>query len=177
MVTNGQAVANVPRVGEWFEVNPQTINRQLFKERREDKRQECTRQLILEAFAAVDGNPEYARGFETMVPKKTWKSSGNTVRENKEIASELGDRMANWIEEALEWAQRLTNGESWSAVCNGWDGNDFHRMITWKNGFARVVGAALKSGIGFCSTSVLEEDFDDERRVGATVPKVVRYKT
>ena len=175
MQENGRTVANAPREGEWFEVNPSTIDRRLFVEERKDRREESTRQLILEAFVAVDDNPRYGRCFETLVPKKTW-PTGKTVKENKEIARELGDRMVNWVEEALERAQRLTNGESWYAVCNGWDGNKFHRMIIWKNGKARVVGAALVSGVGFCSTTVREEDFDDDRRTGATVPKVVRYK-
>lgn len=175
MYADGRTVASAPREGEWFAVNPKAINRQLFTERRSNPREECTRQLILEALAVADDNPKYQRCFGTLVPKRTW-TGGKKVKEYKAIASELGDGMANWIEEGLEEAQRLTNGESWYHICNGPDANNCHRMISWKNGFARVVGAAQMCGIGFGSVTVREEDFDDERTVGATVPKVVRYK-
>ena len=176
MHADGRTVVNEPREGEWFLVNPKAINRQLFAEKRTDPCEERTRQLILEALVVADDNPKYERCFETLVPKKTWKG-GKKVKECKAIASELGDGMANWVEEGLEEAQRLTNGESWNHVCDGPGANNWHRMIIWKNGFARVIGEAKMCGISFGAATVIEEDFDDERTVGATVPKVVKYKT
>lgn len=108
-------VAKVPTEDQAFEVNPQTINQSLFQKERKDRRQEETRQLILEAFAKVKSNPKkYGRKFKTMMPKKTWRSK--TVEELKQLACKLGDHNADWVEQALEWAQRICNGESWEAV-------------------------------------------------------------
>ena len=113
-------VAKVPTEDQWFEVNPQAINQGLFQKKRKDERQEETRKLILEAFAEVNSSPEkYGRKFKTMMPNTTWISK--TVGELKELACELGDHNADWVEQALEWAQRICNGESWETVCNNVD--------------------------------------------------------
>ena len=29
--------------------------------------------------------------------------------------------MADWVEQAFEWAQRISNGESWKTICNDAD--------------------------------------------------------
>ena len=105
-------VAQVPTDDQWFEVNPRAINQSLFQKKRKDERQEKTRKLILEAFAEVKSSPEkYGKKFKTMMPKKTWTSK--TVEELKQLACKLGDHNADWVEQALEWAQRICNGESW----------------------------------------------------------------
>lgn len=128
-----------PTVGEWFEVKPQAIDQRLFETKREDYRQEAARKLILQAFAKMKNNPEkYGKNFETMMPKKTW--DFKTVAELKEMASKLGDHNADWIEQALEWAQRIANGESWKAICNDKDTVRWFRLVVWKNGSARLAG-------------------------------------
>ena len=64
-------VVQGPTEGQWFEVNPLAINQEHFNEEKEDKRQEKTRRLILEALAEVKSNPEkYGKKFKTMLPKK-----------------------------------------------------------------------------------------------------------
>lgn len=69
--TTTTKVAQKPTEDAWFEVKPQTIDQELFKKKREDKWQEATRQLILEAFAEMKDNPEkYGKNFKTMMPKK-----------------------------------------------------------------------------------------------------------
>lgn len=134
-----------PKEGEWFEVKPKTIDRKLFEEEREDPEQERTRQLILEAFAEVDSNPEkYGEDFETMMPKVNYCPSidGDGVRI---MACELGDHEADWVEQALQWAQRIANGETWKAVCNDPDTADWSRVIRWKDGRLHPVGGARLS--------------------------------
>ena len=134
-------VAKVPTEDQWFEVNLQDINQSLFEKEKKDGRQEKTRKLILEAFAEAKRKPEkYGRKFKTMMPKKTW--TDKTVKELRQLAWELGDHNADWVEQALEWAQRICNGESWEAVCNNADTANWYRLVVWKNGYARLVGGS-----------------------------------
>lgn len=168
-------VLKVPTEDQWFEINHQVINQSLFQEKREDGMQEETRKLILDAFAEVKNSPEkYGRKFKTMMPKKTWNSK--TVEELKQLACELGDHNADWVEQALEWAQRICNGESWEDVCNNADTSNWYRLVVWKNGYGRLVG-------GSCMIS----DYGPASFVGSynylsifsnnyTVPLVVLYE-
>lgn len=168
-------VAQVPTEGQWFEVNPQTINQSLFKDKRKDERQERTRKLILEAFAEVKSSPEkYGRKFKTMMPKKTWTSK--TVAELKQLACEFGNHNADWVEQALEWAQRICNGESWEAVCNKADTANCYRLVVWKNGYARLVGGLRVDGYGFPASDVDDYVHGSNGRVFYTVPLVVLYE-
>ena len=168
-------VAQVPTEDQWFEVNPQTINQSLFKKKRKDERQERTRKLILEAFAEVKSSPEkYGRKFKTMMPKKTWTSK--TVAELKQLACEFGNHNADWVEQALEWAQRICNGESWEAVCNNADTANWYRLVVWKNGYARIVGGSRHDDNYFPASDDLSDDYFSFNSFDNTVPLVVLYE-
>lgn len=168
-------VAQVPTEDQWFEVNPQTINQSLFKKKRKDERQERTRKLILEAFAEVKSSPEkYGRKFKTMMPKKTWTSK--TVAELKQLACEFGNHNADWVEQALEWAQRICNGESWEAVCNNADTANWYRLVVWKNGYARLVGGSRHNSDYYPASDVYNYDYYFGDGFNSTVPLVVLYE-
>lgn len=139
-------VAQKPTEGKWFEVKPQAIDRMLFVEKgREDESQEKTRQRIIEAFYVMESNPKrYGKNFMTMMPKKVWPSK--TAPELEAMACKLGDHNADWVEQALEWAQRIANGESWETVCNDADTAKWYRLVVWKDGYARLVGGSTDSG-------------------------------
>ncbi len=168
-------VAQVPTEDQWFEVNPQTINQSLFKKKRKDERQERTRKLILGAFAEVKSSPEkYGRKFKTMMLKKTW--TFKTVAELKQLACEFGNHNADWVEQALEWAQRICNGESWEAVCNNADTANWYRLVVWKNGYARLVGGSRCNGNFNPASDVDFIDCYSSRSISNTVPLVVLYE-
>lgn len=168
-------LALVPTEDKWFEVNPQTIDQSIFQKERKNARQEKTRRLILEAFAEVKNSPEkYGKKFKTMIPKKSWKSK--TVEELKQLACELGGHNADWVEQALEWAQRICNGESWEAICNKADTANWYRMIIWKNGYARLVGGSRYLSIDCPASDVGDSDYDSNNRICDTVPLVVLKK-
>lgn len=170
-----EKLALVPTEDKWFEVNPQAIDQSLFQKKRKDERQEKTRKLILEAFAEVKSSPEkYGKKFKTMMPKKTWTSK--TVAELKQLACELGDHNADWVEQALEWAQRIFNGESWEAVCNNADTANWYRLVVWKNGYARLVGGSRFSDLDDPASYVCSNDCNSNYRVNYTVPLVVLYE-
>lgn len=170
---NTVEIAQKPTEGKCFEVNPISINQNLFQKKRKDARQEATRQLIIEAFAEMKANPtRYAKSFKTMIPIKTWEGY-KTVSELKEIACSLGDHMANWVEQALEWAQRLANGETWTVICNDPDTAKWYRLIVWKNGYAKIVGGASEFHDFLPASDVHNIDFSSDVILDYTVPSVV----
>ena len=130
-----------PREGVPFEVNPKCILRAYFQKQRQDPDQEMVRILILEALGYVDKYPEkYDRPFKILIPEKTWeyKETG----EMKDLAERLGGHMTNWIEQALEWAQRFAKGGTWEDICSNADTAPWYRLINWKDGTVRAVGGA-----------------------------------
>lgn len=168
-------VAQKPTEDEWFEVKPQAINQKLFEKKRKDTRQEATRQLILEAFAEMKNNPKkYGRNFKTMMPKKDW--SSKIVAQLKEMAYKLGDHNADWVEQALEWAQRIANGESWEDICNKPDTANWYRLVVWKNGYARLVGGSVANSYNYPASDVGNYDCYDYYILYDTVPLVVLYE-
>lgn len=168
------STAERPTEGKWFKVDPKSIDQNLFKEKREDSNQEERRQLILEAFAEAEKNPKkYWRPFKTMFPEKNWDSK--TVAELKKLASQLGDHNKDWVEEALEWAQRIHNGESWENVFNEPDTAKWYRVIVWKNACARIVGGSSENEIFNTASYVDHEDCYSYEKLYSTVPSVVSY--
>lgn len=133
-----------PTEGKPFEVNPLGIDRSKFEKTMSDRQQERTRQIILEAFAEVDKHPEkYASSFYTLIPEKKWYDK-KTYAELEVYANDLGGVVADWVEQALEWAQRICNGESWEDICNKRDTANYLRAILWKNGYYRLIGGTRK---------------------------------
>jgi len=158
-----------PIEGKSFEVNPKTINQNLFSEKRKDSKQEETRQIILEAFAKLSEEPQkYGRPFKTIIPEKKW--STKTVKELEEIANILGDHMADWVEQALEWAQRIANGDTWEAVCNYVETENWVRLVIWKNGYTKLVG-----GTDYPASDVSCGIYNSNDSVSTAVPLVVLY--
>lgn len=172
--TTTTKVIQKPTEGAWFEVKPQTIDQKLFKKKRESSRQEAMRQLILEAFAEMKDNPEYSKNFKTMMPKKTWDSK--TVTQLKKMASRLGDHNADWVEQALEWAQRIANGEPWKSICNNRDTANWYRLVVWKRGEDRIIGGSVNCGYPCPASYVGDEIFRDGYSYSGTVPLVVLYE-
>lgn len=173
--TTTAKVVQKPTEDAWYKVKPQAIDQKLFKKRRKDKMQEATRQLILEAFAEMKDNPEkYGKNFKTMMPKKTW--SLKTVAQVKEMASKLGDHNADWVEQALEWAQRIANGESWEAICNDKDTANWYRLVVWKNGYVRLVGGSVCNYNDVSASNVYGSVCSGNYFLSSTVPLVVLYE-
>jgi len=165
-----------PTEGEWFEVNPLFINQELFQTQRVNYSQEKTRQSILEAFMEMQKKPEkYSKPFQTMIPEKKWHSK--TVDELKELATTLGDHMADRIEQALEWAQRINNGEAWETICNKTDTVNFYRLVAWEKNYACMVGGAYKyNDMNYAPTDVFHGVYISDNIITCAVPLIVRYK-
>lgn len=133
-------VSQIPEKGKLFEVNPLTINRTLFEEPFRNKRKEKTRKIICEALAKVDKYPEkYEKAFYTLIPEKKW-DIYKTVGDFMLCAKKFDGKLADWVQQALEWAQRIQNGESWESICSTPDTEKLSRLILWKEGKVAVVG-------------------------------------
>ncbi len=163
--------AQHPVEGTWFMVEPATINHELFYEERKDSRQEWTRKMI---FKVLKKN-EYVRSFETMIPEKAWER-GRNVKQLKEIAKKVGGQIATFDEQVLEWAQRISNGETWEEVCNKPDTSKWYRLVLERNGSTILVGACHEFNISNSSTDFLPFVGNIENPLSYVVPLVVRYK-
>lgn len=93
------------------------------------------------------------------------------------MASKLGNHNASWVEQALDWAQLIANGESWENICNAEDTANCYRLIVWKNGYACVVGGSVYNNNYLPASYVHHHCFYYMGNVLLkTVPLVVSYK-
>lgn len=159
------------------EVYPLEINRNLFQTKRKNRQQEETRKLILEAFSKVNEYPEkYGNPFKTLMPEaiERWM----TIGELRKLASKMGDHIADWVEQAMEWAQRIQNGETWETICNNPDITEWFRMIAWKDGGQKLVGGARRINSQKPASYIEPGNvaFYAATRIHNAVPLIVRYE-
>ena len=109
------------------------------------------------------------------MPEKKW-NDYKTVAELNAYANDLDGQMADWVEQALEWAQRLFNGESWETICNNADTANWYRVILWKNGCYRFVGGSRNDYYCHPASDVSFGGCNSVDRVSCTVPLVVLYE-
>ena len=109
------------------------------------------------------------------MPEKKW-NGYKTVAELKAYANDLDGQMADWVEQALEWAQRLFNGESWETICNNADTANWYRVILWKNGCYRLVGGSREDDNLNPASDVFDYDCSSNDGIINTVPLVVLKK-
>ena len=166
--------APTPQEGRWFRVDPMTIDQEIFDFERKDKNQEKTRQYILDAFVEVLNNPKYKHPFYTYIPAKEWKEK--TYEGFETLAFEVGGHIATWVHQALEWAQRIANGESWKSICNEEDKTNWYRLVNGKNEELWLVGAAKLDDTHFPATDILMQRYSSKEKFGVAVPLVVKYK-
>lgn len=154
--------------GNSFEIIPKMINKKLFKKSRKGKQEEA-RLLILEAFEEVKLNPDkYYKSFRIIIPKKTWRVING--KSAQELAIQFKGHMVDWVEQALEWAQRIHNGESWEDVCNKPDKSKYYRIVIWKNGKIRIVGGSDNNK--YSMTDVCDYDFDFNNEFIDVIPLI-----
>ncbi len=176
-VRTNSEIVSTPTEGKCFEVKFFSINQDKFKRKRKDPKQEELRQEILKAFTEVARNPErYALPFKTIIAEGMWQ----TPREFeflKEYAKTMGDHNADWVEQSLEWAQRISNGESWKKLCNKRDTTKWYRLVEGPNGELWQVGGSAEKDIKEVSYSCTYryELRPTLRYISMTAPLIVVY--
>lgn len=175
MERNREKFVEKPTTGKPFEVNHLDIDQKLFEEERDDYQQEWVRRTILEAFSEVKKNPtRYGKNFKTLRPRRN--TEDISFRELKSLASKLGDHNADWVEQALEWAQRIANGERWVSLCNMRDDADCPRLVVWKDGNQIVGTGKYFSGINTPACGLSGPTHSDDFIFYGIVPLVVIYE-
>lgn len=166
-------VAQKPTEGKLFEVNPLKIDRSRFEKPRSDQRQEWTRWKINSAFAEFDRCPEkYADVYYILIPKK-WFNGSKTAEEFGAYANFLGADVTNPVEQALEWAQRICNGEEWEDVCNKADELTWYRLIRGDYDEWHIVGGSSISGMELPASNLPSIAYGPTRKFDNCVPSVV----
>lgn len=179
-------VITSPIEGKWFKVNPMDINRKPFAKKRQNSAQETMRRAILTAFDAVDKNLAgyYSKPFETLIPLRNqlqsifWaETEKTTIRYFEDLIKTYNSSYAwaNRIEQYLEWAQRIQNGDTWEALCNEEDHTTRHRLVIGidKNSIYTVGGSYMgdKSNVPtYITKSVCIPGFE----ICGAVPLIVR---
>ena len=158
---------------QWINVNPCTINPRLFEKQRENPKQEETRKIIVDALETMKKDQQYQKAFQIYIPNKTWKAK--TFKEMEILAHKDGGHITNWVELALEWAQRLTNGESWESLCNDPDIANWNRIVIWKDGIA-LVGGSTKEKSMISATEVDVFEYLRYTPICDAVPSITRTK-
>lgn len=132
-----------PTTDQWFRVSPFLIDRTLFEKERRDGREEIVRKMILLAFMQVDRFPKTYSTFYTMFPEKKWDKM--QVKELERLARQLGEGVATITQQALEWAQRISNGETWEKLCSMPDEAEYYRLVKWYvgDGLKKIGGARI----------------------------------
>ena len=174
--------AKEPTDGKCFKVELKTINIYLFLEERKDEPQELIRKIILKAIIKAWKKPKKYDVFYLLIPKKKWVYRGKkyiTVGKAMDFAEKVGGYTETWIEEALGWAQRITNGggseESWDSVCNKPDTIKWYRLFIWKDSKIHIVGGAAANAEHniFPSADISEDCYNSDEKFFDVVPGVV----
>jgi len=158
-------------------VNVKAINWNLFKEKREHMLQEETRQTILMAADEIRSEKSMAKPYEFIVPEKRW--SELTIEQLVVLANFWGDGLANWVHQALLWAYKLSNGQTWESLCNDRDGAFANRLIIWHNGELRRVGGNRYFSSfpeAYIGKFNLGHHLRKNEKTMHTVPAFVRYR-
>lgn len=165
-----------PVEGKWFKVVPKKIKWSLFVNARNDEAQEKVRKLILNTHSVMLEYDLYTDPFETLIPEKTWEAF--KISEFTEFASKMGDSIADIDDQALVWAQRITNGETWEEVCNDIDNTPWFRLIEYTPGMYRLIGNSVKEGYCYSATEIGEHDYTiDDGCLGHAVPLIRRLSS
>jgi len=158
---------------KWLEVIPEEIDTVQFLEARVEPEEESLRKLIWAAVDEAQAKPEYLKPFYTKVPSKPEKKSVNKIIDEA-ICDEL--QIANWIQVALEWAYRITLGESWQKICSDSDSSSYYKLVFWNDGLIHTIGGAKKVPANLPEVTVFPSIMDYDFVPENAVPKYVRYK-
>lgn len=146
---------------ECYKVIPRDIDRTLFEEKRKNKVEEEARKIILDAiYNYLDTYPEkYAKPFETIVFMGKFEEI--TLIDVEKFAKEHGDCLATMVDLALEWAYRITMGESWESVCNDIE-RGFYKLVQYEFRYFFLFKGSEKKGT-ICTIGWSDSDYAREK--------------
>ena len=129
-------------------------------------------QLIQKAFVEVKKDlRRYAKPFEIVTPAEL--EPVYTEEKMVALAKQYGDHLADWVEQALEWAQRIANGED---IFIKSDNSKWFRAISWQDGHVCLVGGSEEFNNHDCASTIHDFNVNSFCQLHNSVPAVVRYK-
>ena len=156
------------------EVNPITIDESIFEmgEKGYYSHEEYIMQLIQKAFIEMKKDlRRYARPFEIVTPAEL--EPVYTEEKMVALAEQYGDHLADWVEQALEFAQKIANGED---IFNKSDDSKWFRAISWQDGHVCLVGGSEEFNNHDCASAIHEFHVNSFYQLHNAVPAIVRYK-
>ena len=119
-------------------------------------------------------NPEkYEKPFKTIIPKKNWSLKSLSELEGYANSDEK-THFTDWVEKALEWAQRIQNGETWENVCNDVDTAGWFRLVLWKDNCYHCVGGSQNCGLYNSASFVDPNPCDYINDIEYAVPSITK---
>lgn len=157
------------------EVNPITIDESIFEIGEKEhyySHEEYIMQLIQKAFIEMKKDiRRYARPFEIVTPAEL--EPVYTEEKMVALAEQYGDHLADWVEQALQWAQKIANGED---IFNKSDDSKWFRAISWQDGHVCLVGGSEEFNNHDCASAIHEFHVNSFYQLHNAVPAIVRYK-
>lgn len=132
-------------------VVPYSIDRRIFTEPRKNYEQDIVRHKILWALDEVEKNPEkYSRPFQILIPKSfDWETVARikSISEMEAFAKKIGGHLTEDVEQCLEWAQRIDNGDTdhWWKICQDPERAEDKKLVKWGKGYVLVGGSGMSA--------------------------------
>lgn len=165
------------KVGEWFLIDREVINRNKEKIRRKCNEVGTEGKLLWERFEksnkVADENPQqYPRLIETYIFKHNWKY--RTEQEMRDMCEEIGNGMCDEVICDLELQMRICNGESVHYLVKESDELPRVRVIKLKNGGTGYFGGGANNFIDNPPSNLIKKSFRPTSRVPLCTPYAFR---
>jgi hypothetical protein len=155
-----------------FEIDISNIDWKIFVGARENSLEERDRKEMLSAKVEAEANLEKYGKFKLKLPKKTW----NAMKwgKMKELAQKEAKGEANWVHLYLLFAQFISNHKgsdnAWATVSKKASKQKWFWLITWKDGYGRLVGGCVESDLQDAPSDVSYGRCDDYYNNDYSVP-------
>ena len=166
-----------------LDVEPHTINQDLFSNYQGTYSDTFSFELIKEALNEFNNDPEkYAKSFHVFIPNSFPKiyriGYSKTYLNDFEAQAEIdfGGHIANWVELGLIFAQIISSTGSFTPVFGFPDKLGTHyKLFIWKNGNARMCGECKYVNTGHCLAYIHEDEYANGDSISLAKPFIIVY--
>lgn len=167
-----------------YDVEPHTINQDLFYNYHGPYSDNSSFQLIKEALNELNNNPEkYAKPFYVFIPFRNPKTHGigtSKIHLSDFIAQaeeDFGGHIVNWVELGIIFAQIISKADSFVPVFAFPDKlGTYYKLFISKNGNAKICGDCKYSYFGYCLAHIHNDEYDEENAINLASPFIAVYK-
>lgn len=175
--------AKKPKAGHKFCVDLQSIDVEKIEKMPCKVYYEGIKKVVLYALKLAQVMPaKYGNRFYTYIPYLEELEFDDfkfeVVSQLVEFGSKIGDHCADWIEQGLEWAQRIQNGEDFVSLCEIQDAIEYSRIVVFDDDMLWNVGGGGNDVHSYCvpPADVVPTRYDTTLDKIRYVPLVVGYE-